>query len=566
VSPTFLQVSQIVGRYQLLQKLGEGGMADVYLARQLDLDRLVAMKELRVLGGSDPAFAKRFLREARMAGSLSHPNIVTVHDYIESNGTPFIAMEYMDRGSLRPLIGRMTLPQIGVTLEAILAALDYAGGRGIVHRDMKPENVMLSSEGRVKIADFGIAKARNAFQTSGSLTAEGTALGTPNYMAPEQASAEEVGPSTDIYAVGVMAFEMFVGHPPFADTPQPLVLIMRQVRDPIPRVTDLDPTIDPRIAEWISWLTAKDPSQRPQTAGQAWDHFEEILVSTDGPRWRRAGVLLPLVPVATQAAAAGVAAASTFMASTPSTQALEDPRLVPTMPANPDLLGIDRTEPVGAGANGSDGSKRRRRRRGGAVLAAVAAAAAVVLLAGAALKRDASPVRAADRTPPATTTPAAARDASTPTTSATTTPSAAPTGSSGAAAGADNSALKSQGDASRTLAHQYNAAAAKIEGLHASGAQADQNAILADLLRKTASAYGRAGRAADRGDAQGYASAMADANATKAQLQQATQNPLPSGSSGGGSSNSSGGGGSSSSCAGDSQSDDPSDDSCGGEP
>jgi hypothetical protein len=561
-------VSQIVGRYELLQKLGEGGMADVYLARQLDLDRLVAMKELRVLGGSDPAFAKRFLREARMAGSLSHPNIVTVYDYIESNGTPFIAMEYMDRGSLRPLIGRMTLPQIGVALEAILAALDYAGGRGIVHRDMKPENVMLSSEGRVKIADFGIAKARNAFQTSGSLTAEGTALGTPNYMAPEQAAAEEVGPPTDLYAVGVMAFEMFVGQPPFADTPQPLVLIMRQVHDPIPRVTDLDPTIDPRIAQWIEWLTAKEPSQRPQTAGQAWDHFEEILISTDGPCWRRAGLLLPLVPMATQAAASTVAAASTFTASTPPTQPLEDPRLVPTVPANPDLLGIDRTESAGASGNEADGSKRRRGRRAGVVLAGVAAAALVLLLAGAALKRDAGPVRAADRMPPATSAPAAARDASTSTKSATTTPSTAPTASSGAAAAADNSALRSQGEASRKLAHQYNAAAAKIERLHASGAQAGQNVILADLLRKTASAYSRAGRAADRGDAQGYASAIADAKMAKEQLQQATQ-PVPSGSSDSSTSSSSSSssdssGQPSSACAGDSQSDDPSDDSCSG--
>src|SRR5690349_7597043 len=179
-------------------------MADVYLARQRDLDRLVALKELRALGGSDPSFAKRFLREARMAGSLSDPNIVTVHDYIEDEGTPFIAMEYMERGSLRPWIGRMSLAQVGGVFEGVLGGLAYAGTRGIVHRDIKPENVMIGSDGRVKIADVGIAKARDAFQVTSSLTAEGTALGTPNYMAPEQAAAEEVTPRTDLYAAGIM--------------------------------------------------------------------------------------------------------------------------------------------------------------------------------------------------------------------------------------------------------------------------------------------------------------------------------------------------------------------------
>ncbi|MEA2483109.1 MAG: eukaryotic-like serine/threonine-protein kinase, partial [Thermoleophilaceae bacterium] len=148
-------LKRLVGRYELLGQLGHGGMATVHLARQPDLDRLVALKELKTLTSSDPSVARRFLREARMAGSLSHPSIVTVHDYFEAEGTPFIAMEYMEQGSLRPYIGQMSLAQVGGVMEALLAGLEHAARNGIVHRDLKPENVMVSSDGRVKIADFG---------------------------------------------------------------------------------------------------------------------------------------------------------------------------------------------------------------------------------------------------------------------------------------------------------------------------------------------------------------------------------------------------------------------------
>jgi hypothetical protein len=564
VSLTFLTVSRIVGRYEILEPLGEGGMADVFLARQLDLDRLVALKELRILGGADPSLAQRFLREARMAGSLSHPNIVTVHDYFESEGTPFIAMEYMERGSLRPQIGQMSLAQVAGALRGVLAALDYAGQRGIVHRDIKPENVMIGSEGEVKIADFGISKARYAFQSSASLTADGTALGTPNYMAPEQASADEVGPWTDIYATGIVAFEMFVGRPPFADTPQPLVLLMRQVRDPIPLVTDLDPRIDPRIANWIAWLTAKAPADRPQIASEAWDRFEEIVVAMLGTRWQRGSRLLPgqtgtihaaAVPLAAQTIPpAGAAAAATVAppsSVTPPTHRLDDPRLAATVPANPGLLGIDRTTaglPGPAnGAAAADTDKRGRRRL--AIVGAMAAAALVAVLALGALTKDsAAPVGATQR-PPARTT------ASSPA------PQPQQPASEPAAGSARAGDLSSQATEARRLARQYNAAADKIEALPATGAQADQNGLLADLTRKTSDAYARAGRAAARGDDQGYATALAGALAAKSQLQSAARKPAPSPASSGASAAPK-----SSACAGDSQSDDPSDDSCGGEP
>src|ERR1700745_3777558 len=146
-------VMKTVGRYVMRHKLGRGGMALVYLARQTDLDRYVALKELGAFHASDPSFAQRFLRESRVAGSLSHPNIVTVHDYFEHDGTPYIAMEFVERGSLRPYVGRMNLAQIGGVLEGLLAGLTHAESHGIVHRALKPENLLVTADGRVTVSE-----------------------------------------------------------------------------------------------------------------------------------------------------------------------------------------------------------------------------------------------------------------------------------------------------------------------------------------------------------------------------------------------------------------------------
>jgi serine/threonine protein kinase len=280
-------ILKTVGRYEILREVGRGGMAMVYLARQTDLDRFVALKELAAFHASDAAFAQRFLRESRVAGSLSHPNIVTVHDYFEHDGTPYIAMEYVERGSLRPFVGSMSLAQIGGVLEGLLAGLALAEQHGIVHRDLKPENLMVTSDGRVKIADFGIAKATNQMQTGAFLTATGTTVGTPTYMAPEQAMAQEIGPWTDLYSVGCMAFEMFIGRVPFHDSDAPMAILLRHVNEPIPPVKSIDDSIDAGVSDWIERLLVKDPKGRTQSANQAWDDFEEIIIGLLGPRWRR---------------------------------------------------------------------------------------------------------------------------------------------------------------------------------------------------------------------------------------------------------------------------------------
>jgi serine/threonine protein kinase len=280
-------IMKTVGRYEILREVGRGGMAMVYLARQTDLDRFVALKELGAFHASDPSFAQRFLRESRVAGSLSHPNIVTVHDYFEHDGTPYIAMEYIERGSLRPYVGRMTLAQIGGVLEGLLAGLTNAESHGIVHRDLKPENLMVTADGRVKIADFGIAKATTKMQTGAFLTATGTTVGTPTYMAPEQAMAQDIGPWTDLYSVGCMAFEMFTGNVPFHDSDAPMAILLRHVNEPIAPVKSIRPEVDPRISDWIERLLVKEPTARTQSANEAWDDFEEILLGLLGPRWRR---------------------------------------------------------------------------------------------------------------------------------------------------------------------------------------------------------------------------------------------------------------------------------------
>jgi serine/threonine protein kinase len=285
-------VLKTVGRYEILREVGRGGMAKVYLARQTDLDRFVALKELAAFHASDPSFAQRFLRESRVAGSLSHPNIVTVHDYFQHDGTPYIAMEYVERGSLRGYVAQMSLAQVGGVLEGLLAGLAHAEQHGIVHRDLKPENLMVTSDGRVKIADFGIAKATTRMQTGAFLTATGTTVGTPTYMAPEQAMAQEIGPWTDLYSVGCMAHELFTGKVPFHDTDAPMAILLRHVNEPIPPVKSIDPSIDQGTSDWVERLLVKDPKQRTQSAVDAWDEFEEIVIGILGPRWRREARLL----------------------------------------------------------------------------------------------------------------------------------------------------------------------------------------------------------------------------------------------------------------------------------
>jgi serine/threonine protein kinase len=280
-----------VGRYEILREIGRGGMAIVYVARQPDLDRQVALKELSRFHAGSAEYAHRFLRESRLAGSLNHPNVVTVHEYFEHAQTPYIAMEYVPRGSLRPYMKRLSLAQIAGVLEGVLAGLTHGEAAGIVHRDLKPENIMVTADGRVKIADFGIARATMRAGTQ-FVTATGMTVGTPTYMAPEQAMAGELGPWSDLYSVGIMAYELVVGHVPFHDTESPMAILMRHVSERIPSPMEVQPEVDPGLSQWIDSLLVKDPAERVRHAVDAWDSLEEILVRLIGPLWRRDARLL----------------------------------------------------------------------------------------------------------------------------------------------------------------------------------------------------------------------------------------------------------------------------------
>jgi hypothetical protein len=298
-----------VGRYEIVREVGRGGTAVVYLARQTDLDRNVALKELAGLHAADPEFVERFLRESRVAGSLNHPSIVTVHEYFEHEGTAFIAMEYFDRGSLRGWLAGLTLLQAAGVLEGVLSALAHAHSRGIVHRDLKPENLMVTSSGGVKIADFGLAKVLQE-GAGNPLTVSGTTMGTPAYMAPEQALATDVGPPADLYAVGVLAYEMFSGNVPFHGSDVPMAIMLQHLNEPVPPLGTKRPDLDPGVCAWVERLLAKAPEDRPRSAAEACDELDELVMGVAGPRWRRQSRL-------TEAPLAAIAPSATTAATEP---------------------------------------------------------------------------------------------------------------------------------------------------------------------------------------------------------------------------------------------------------
>src|SRR4051812_46642680 len=304
-------------------------MAIVYLAHDADLDRRVALKELYALGATDRSIVQRFVREARVAGSLSHPNIVTVYDFFEHEAVPYIAMEYVHGGSLRPLVGALSLAQIAGVMEGVLAGLAHAERRGVVHRDLKPENLLITDEGRIEIADFGIAKAINQTTLGESLTATGMTVGTPNYMAPEQAMGRRLGPWTDLYSLGIVAYELLTGAVPFSDRDTPLAVLLRHIQEAVPDPRALRPDLDPELVAWVLALLEKPAERRPSGANAAWEALEPIVLRLAGPLWRREAGL-----PATAAGVKGTTAVSPAPFATPTASAYETYR-TPPPPASP---------------------------------------------------------------------------------------------------------------------------------------------------------------------------------------------------------------------------------------
>jgi len=246
----------IAGRYRLIEPLGRGAMSAVWLAHDEELDRNVAVKTL-----APTADRARFEREARAVAALSHPNICSVYDYGESDGKPFMVLECLPNGSLEErLAGGKSLPddEAQVIAAEIAAALAHAHERGLVHRDLKPANVLFDTEGRAKIADFGIARMGGA----GTLTEAGTVLGTASYISPEQASGQPAGPPSDVYSFGVILFRMLTGALPFVST-NAMELVRMHRDDPPPAVSDLRTDAPPGLAAVANASLAKDPAARP---------------------------------------------------------------------------------------------------------------------------------------------------------------------------------------------------------------------------------------------------------------------------------------------------------------
>ncbi len=265
------------GPYRIVEPLGRGGMASVYKAYEAALDRYVALKVLPREFLHDPDFAKRFEIEAKAIAQLEHPNIVPIYAYDidREDGIPWMAMRLIDGGSLSQLIKRERPPlaRAVAILRGVADALDCAHGKGIVHRDIKPQNVLLDTAGRVYLADFGITKM---LESSGGLTATGMIIGTPQYMAPEQATGKNVGPAVDIYALGIVAYELFTGAVPFAaDTPVAIMIKHMQEPLPIPPASTLpEPLLRPLLK-----CTAKKAEDRWPSAGAFASALEAALAA-----------------------------------------------------------------------------------------------------------------------------------------------------------------------------------------------------------------------------------------------------------------------------------------------
>src|SRR5687768_12967168 len=225
------QGDQIQERYVLEESLGRGGMAEVWRALDRNLDRPVAIKFLVPQLTADPEFLVRFFSEAQSVAGLSHPNVVSVLDFGEADGSPYLVMEYVPRGAVTELTGKPVQPERAA--ESVRDAARGAGAaheKGIVHRDIKPGNILLCDDGRAVVADFGIALT--AF--SEKLTATGQVIGSPHYIAPEQAAGKGSRPESDVYALGVVLYELLTGHPPFDADNATAIAIAHVDREPDP--------------------------------------------------------------------------------------------------------------------------------------------------------------------------------------------------------------------------------------------------------------------------------------------------------------------------------------------
>ncbi len=259
------------GRYQLIERVGSGGMAQVYKAQDKALGRIVAIKMLHESMTSDEGFLQRFQREAHAAANLTHPNIVTVHDIGQDGNRYYIVMEYVEGRTLKQMIrqynGNGRAMPISRALDLVIqicAGIGYAHRAEIVHCDVKPHNVLVTRDDRVKVADFGIARAISEATMNQQAS---QVWGTPQYFAPEQAAGEPATPASDVYAIGIILFELLTGQLPFAaDTPTAMAL--KHMQEPPPPISEINPAVPQQLEKIIQKVLSKEPSGRYRTAGQ----------------------------------------------------------------------------------------------------------------------------------------------------------------------------------------------------------------------------------------------------------------------------------------------------------
>ena len=303
----------IDGRYQVRSRIARGGMATVYLATDLRLERRVAIKIMHGHLADDSAFKERFIQEARSAARLAHPNVVNVFDQGQDSDMAYLVMEYLPGITLRDLLqehGKLTTEQTLDVLEAVLAGLSAAHQAGIVHRDLKPENVLLADDGRIKLGDFGLARAVSANTATGAAL-----LGTIAYLSPELVTRGIADARSDIYAVGIMMYEMLTGEQPYKGE-QPMQIAYQHANDSVPTPSGKNPRVPAELDELVLWATAREPDERPRDARVMLDQLmaTQSLLATALPSGTGTPHRTMVLPTAMSATASN--AATTVLGST----------------------------------------------------------------------------------------------------------------------------------------------------------------------------------------------------------------------------------------------------------